>query len=660
MALWKPTDLGSSLKGWFDGADAASVTISGSGVSAWTNKGVDAFALFQSDDALKPTYASNVLTFAHIGTVGPHFLATNALTDYDVLIVGKPFAFSDTTDWRTFVLSGTQNNILIEDSSNRYGTYNGGFYPAGTLTWDNVAGLSYARVSAGNPLQLSRDGGPLFDPGANPNDTTIGGIGSGGSYNQGAINQAWGDLYELCFVPYNSSVDVRQKLEGYAAWKWGLAALLPVDHPYKNAAPTVAALHFPMAVVDTSTVTALWFRVNRHLLLQVTDISTVSTLGFRVNRRLPLQIVDTSTVLVVGFRVGRRLPLQVVDTSTVLALRFGVGKHLPLQIVDISTVSALTYRVGQRFGVQIADTSTVSALGYRIGKHLMLQVVDTSSILTLGYRVGQRFGVQITDTSIVLGLNFRAGQRFGVQVIDTSTVSALGYRIGKRFPLAVVDISTVLATNFSIGQRLPVQVADTSTVLALGFRVKLGSFSLIIADTSTVSALGYRISKHLPLQVADASTVLALGFRIGKHFAVQASDTSIVLALGFRIGKHFPLQMIDVSTIVLGFENIRRFPVQVADISTVFALGFRLAGLSFPVITGNTTTTLIIFRQFNITGSNANRFSGAEIASTISPVTEIKEEGLVVTPLRRYLKGRGVRIAATLGSTTKPYSFSKS
>lgn len=30
-----------------------------------------------------------------------------------------------------------------------------------------------------------------------------------------------------------------QKVEGYAAWKWGLEGLLPAGHPYKSAAPTV-------------------------------------------------------------------------------------------------------------------------------------------------------------------------------------------------------------------------------------------------------------------------------------------------------------------------------------------------------------------------------------------------------------------------------------
>ena len=37
----------------------------------------------------------------------------------------------------------------------------------------------------------------------------------------------------------NGTVDLteRQKIEGYLAHKWGLAANLPADHPYKTEAP---------------------------------------------------------------------------------------------------------------------------------------------------------------------------------------------------------------------------------------------------------------------------------------------------------------------------------------------------------------------------------------------------------------------------------------
>lgn len=42
-----------------------------------------------------------------------------------------------------------------------------------------------------------------------------------------------GDIAELVIVP----ITARVLAEGYLAWKWGLQANLPSDHPYKNAAP---------------------------------------------------------------------------------------------------------------------------------------------------------------------------------------------------------------------------------------------------------------------------------------------------------------------------------------------------------------------------------------------------------------------------------------
>ena len=46
-----------------------------------------------------------------------------------------------------------------------------------------------------------------------------------------------GNLYEL--LVFDNAVDDtdRELLEGYLAHKWGLAAKLPVNHPYKNLAP---------------------------------------------------------------------------------------------------------------------------------------------------------------------------------------------------------------------------------------------------------------------------------------------------------------------------------------------------------------------------------------------------------------------------------------
>lgn len=48
-----------------------------------------------------------------------------------------------------------------------------------------------------------------------------------------------GDFAEVLVVRGAVDVTTRQKIEGYLAWQWGLEGDLPIDHPYKSAAPTV-------------------------------------------------------------------------------------------------------------------------------------------------------------------------------------------------------------------------------------------------------------------------------------------------------------------------------------------------------------------------------------------------------------------------------------
>jgi hypothetical protein len=46
-----------------------------------------------------------------------------------------------------------------------------------------------------------------------------------------------GDIGELIIIHGDTSTTTRQFIEGYLAWKWGLVASLPADHPYKLAPP---------------------------------------------------------------------------------------------------------------------------------------------------------------------------------------------------------------------------------------------------------------------------------------------------------------------------------------------------------------------------------------------------------------------------------------
>lgn len=228
-----PTDI-AGMTGWFDASDAATITVTGSGVSSWGNKAVPAsFTLTQSADINRPIYGSNAVTF----TTPQVLAATAAPTTYDFLLVGKPTA--DTSNWRTALHnSDGYNTVLLEQGTNNFGSYNAVapyFRAAGTWV-AAAAGLAYGRVGSG-PITFSRDGGALVSTTITvPVDKTVLNF-VGGYFGASGGGQGWGGINELFIIPYNSSDDVRQKLEGYAAWKWSLASLLPVDHPYKSAPP---------------------------------------------------------------------------------------------------------------------------------------------------------------------------------------------------------------------------------------------------------------------------------------------------------------------------------------------------------------------------------------------------------------------------------------
>ena len=60
-----------------------------------------------------------------------------------------------------------------------------------------------------------------------------------GAVNNAGAQPAAVDIGELVFLNSAASTGDRQKLEGYLAWKWGLQADLPSDHPYKLSPPTI-------------------------------------------------------------------------------------------------------------------------------------------------------------------------------------------------------------------------------------------------------------------------------------------------------------------------------------------------------------------------------------------------------------------------------------
>jgi hypothetical protein len=164
-------------------------------------------------------------------------------TSYSAFVVGRA---------RTIVTNsenGYENEAFYGDgggyvamylrSSNLIGAYNwdGANRVATTAYTANTFVIGYAELSGSN-IRIRTNGGSETITATSATFTLTGTLQLGRNYNSD-IYCLDGEIAEVIFTNAALSNTNRQLIEGYLAWKWGLQANLPNDHPYKNAAPTV-------------------------------------------------------------------------------------------------------------------------------------------------------------------------------------------------------------------------------------------------------------------------------------------------------------------------------------------------------------------------------------------------------------------------------------
>lgn len=257
MALWTPAQLTTAL--WLDADDASTITTDGSGnVEQWNDKSGNGLNATQTNAGSRPFLQSaaqngkDVIRFTNDNFDCGKTVANNAaftifaaarfdaLTTNDFPVVwsfetsnGSPaiqlFA-TPLTGYAeySFGSSGSQwvrgrfGTTASSGASSLFGvTYNG----QGSTTLSNFKGFQNGGAD-------SVSAAPNFA--TNTNATKIGSRSDGGIPMQG-------DIFEIIVLDFEASETDRQKIEGYLAHKWGLEANLPADHPYKSAAPTIAA-----------------------------------------------------------------------------------------------------------------------------------------------------------------------------------------------------------------------------------------------------------------------------------------------------------------------------------------------------------------------------------------------------------------------------------
>jgi len=249
---WTPADIDTAL--WLDAADASTITESGGTVSQWDDKSGNALHISQSTALQQPAYTSNglngrnTITFdgsndilfrdsglssletVSIFTVMRYISASGEDIPMGVGATGSTGAVRSL--YRT-VGGATQGfaGWSIDVASSAYSTDTGGTHHIFAAWNTSLSGTGHVFIGKdGLSTAYTPSGGTLVP--------TVAGF-SVGSLRGGLVNNYYSNISvaEIIVLSTLPEINNRQRIEGYLAHKWGLAANLPAGHPYKTAVP---------------------------------------------------------------------------------------------------------------------------------------------------------------------------------------------------------------------------------------------------------------------------------------------------------------------------------------------------------------------------------------------------------------------------------------
>lgn len=239
---WTPYLIPTAL--WLDANDTSTITLNGSTVSQWNDKSGNGRNAVQANATSQPLYSATAingkpaLTFDGVDDImktatalgisgaNPRTFAyvffRNGVAKANLQIGSEALLTSFGRDLNVDLLYqwgadlamaspgiGTNNIELIEST---------GAVSTGYQNGTQIAQGAFDLNTTNSKLLIGGRNGPEFPTSVFYADITYGEI--------------------IVTRSVLSSVD-RARLEGYLAWKWGLEANLPADHPYKLLPPTV-------------------------------------------------------------------------------------------------------------------------------------------------------------------------------------------------------------------------------------------------------------------------------------------------------------------------------------------------------------------------------------------------------------------------------------
>jgi len=255
-AVWSPKEFDALV--CYDAADPSTLVLSNvTNVARWNDKSGNNRHALQNNSAKRPSYVLN-----GIGGLPMLRFASSWSPSVQHYLESYKFA-SPTNAWTFFTVYSVDSNGGSNPDGNIIGNDGGGwkqngiYIKNGSLTFnrsgtDTVVGAPYTQSA--NALHVL---GTVYSTAPSSNafitlNGTVGGTvnnlnwtaGALGFYGIGAYTVDYVNDYSLrgyiaehIVFPTNLSTLNRQKVEGYLAWKWGVQASLPTNHPYKNRPP---------------------------------------------------------------------------------------------------------------------------------------------------------------------------------------------------------------------------------------------------------------------------------------------------------------------------------------------------------------------------------------------------------------------------------------
>jgi len=263
MALWTPSEITTDL--WLDASDASTITIA-TGVSQWADKSGNNRHATQATTTNRPAVAPGAVN----GLNAINFDGTN-----DVLRLAASI-FSSKTSYSVFLVcknddAGAGARIAFGEriAGNGAGVFMAKIdntsiiYRRGGITASTNADITESAgfpttpqllemVTSASSGQAFRNGNSVGTNASTISTFTLNPLAIGANLtDSNGVQQFWdGYICEFIVIFSALSTNDRQQIEGYLSWRWGLQAGLPVDHPYKSAAPTIPNITSVRAILD--------------------------------------------------------------------------------------------------------------------------------------------------------------------------------------------------------------------------------------------------------------------------------------------------------------------------------------------------------------------------------------------------------------------------